>query len=94
MLSIVCSLSRVQDPISAQKVDDQASRPNHIVKLGKRQCTRRHQHMNPNQQQRLFHVFQVFSVVQLVPKLCGHYVDLQLFGLFENQGLLAKNFTN
>ena len=90
-LSIVCSRSRVQDPIFVRKEDVLANQPNRTEKRDKHQCILRLQCRNPSLQRRLFHVYLVFVEDQWVPKLCGRYVRLQLVVLFENQGLLAKN---
>ena len=93
MLSIVCSLVRVQGQICVPKAGDQANQPNHTAKRGKRRCIRRLQRINPNLPRWMSRGCPVSSEVQRVPKLCARYVHLQLFGLFENQGQLAKNFT-
>jgi hypothetical protein len=89
-LNIVCSRSRVQDPIFVRKEDVLANQPNRTEKRDKRQCILRLQCRNPSLQRRLFHVYLVFVEDPWVPKLCGRYVRLQLVVLFENQGLLAK----
>jgi hypothetical protein len=92
-LNIVCSLFRGQGQIFFQKADDQANQPNHIMIRDKHRCKLRLQRRNPNQQHWMFREFQVSVALQPVPKLYGRYVQLQLAVLFENQGLLAKNFT-
>ena len=93
-LSIVCSLFRVQGQISGWKADVQAIQPNHIMTRGKRRCILRLQRRHPSLQRWLFREYPVSVAVRLAPKLCDRYVHLQLVVLFENQGLLAKVFTN
>ena len=92
--SIVCNLFRGQGQIFAQKADGQAIQPNHTMIRGKRRCILRLRHRNPSLQRWLFRECPVSVAVRLVPKLCDRYVHLQFVVLFENQGLLAKVFTN
>ena len=90
-LSIVCSLFRVQGQICVQKAGVQENQPNHTTTLGKHLCRRRLQHINPSQLHWMFREFPVSLGLQLAPKRYVRYVHLQLFVLFENQGLLAKS---
>ncbi len=91
MPSIGCILVRVQGQIYVPTAGAQANQPNHTAKQGKHRCIRRLQGKYPSLPHCLFRGYPVSSAVQQVPKLCGRYVHLQLFGLFENQGQLAKN---
>jgi hypothetical protein len=88
----VCIPFRVQGRICVPRADDLANQPSHKAKRGIRRCIRRLRGICPSLLRWMFHGCPVSLEVQRVPKLCGRYVHLQLFGLFENQGQSAKKF--
>lgn len=92
MPSIVCSLFLWPGQTSFQMLDVLALQPSQTPLLGRLRGRYRRPCRRPSQLPRSFRVFQASSGVQQVPRRCDLDVDLQQFGFFGSQGLLAKLF--